>query len=98
MAADKILKLEAIGFSFGKKFPKPPTWNEQYEELKKYQKAMKHCNVPINANNPSPLARWVSNQRTEYKFYFKKGRDSILSLEQIGTLNDIGFNWKGPRL
>ena len=95
---DKIQKLESIGFTWGKKFPSPPSFEEQLEELKKYQKAMKHCNVPINQNNPSPLAKWISNQRCEYKFYFKKGKDSILNLDQIEQLNDIGFNWKGPRL
>ena len=95
---EKIQKLESIGFTWGKKFSSPPSWEEQLEELKKYYKAMKHCNVPINQNNPSPLAKWISNQRFEYKFYFKKGKDSILNLDQIEQLNDIGFNWKGPRL
>ena len=57
---------------------------------------MGNCNVPFNADHPTPLAKWTAYQRAEYKRW-KKGRDTLLTLDQIGRLNDIGFNWKGPR-
>ena len=90
------MKLESLGMSWGKKYPAPATWDEQLEEVKKYRTAMR-CDPPVNQSNPTPLAIWVSNQRKEYR-RLKKGRDSLLSMEQIGQLNDIGFCWKGPRL
>jgi len=55
------------------------------------------CDPPVNPNNPNSLAIWVSAQRNEYR-RFKKGRDSLLTVELIGQLNDAGFTWKGPRL
>ena len=43
---------------------------------------MGHCNIHMSSTDPSPLAKWVSYQRSEYK-RFQKGQDSLLSLEQI---------------
>ena len=97
LSEERIAKLEAIGFPWGKKYSSPPTWEKNYDDLKKYQAAMRHCNVPINAASPSALAKWVSAQRSEYR-RFHKGADSFMTLEKIGKLNDIGFDWKGPRL
>jgi Helicase associated domain len=96
LSDDKILKLESIGIHWGKSFPAPVPWEERLDELQKYKAAMR-CDPPVNPKDPSPLAKWVSFQRSEYR-RFKKGRDSLLTMEQIGQLNDIGFKWKGPRL
>ena len=94
---ERILKLDSIGMFWGAVYPAPEPWEARFEELKKYQKAMGNCNVDVNPTDPSPLAKWVSFQRTEYK-RFRKGQDSLLSLEQIGQLKEIGFKFKGPRL
>jgi len=51
----------------------------------------------ISQSNPSQIGKWVSAQRTEYR-RLKKGKDSLLTLDQVAKLNEIGFNWKGPRL
>jgi Helicase associated domain len=96
ISPEKILKLEGIGFSWGKKHPEPPSWESQFEELQKYQKTMRTCNITIHPTNPSPLAKWVMIQRSEYK-RFKKGTGSLLTLEQIGQLKEIGFKWKATR-
>ena len=98
LPTEKVIKLERLGFFWGKKFPEPSSWDERFEEVKKYKTAMR-CEpaVNVNATNPTPIAIWVSTQRSEYR-RFKKGRDSLLTMEQIGQLNDIGFNWKGPRM
>ena len=97
ISPERIVMLEGLGFNWGKKYPAPPSWDESLEELKKFRKAMNHCNIHMDPKSPSALAKWVSTQRSEYK-RFDKGCDSLLSLEQIGKLNEIEFNWKGPRL
>jgi hypothetical protein len=97
ISPERIIKMDGIGMCWGKAFPPPATWESRFAELEAFQKAMKHCNIPVCSTNPSELAKWVSVQRYEYK-RFHKGRDSLLSLEQMGKLNDIGFSWKTPRV
>ena len=128
---EQINMLDSLGMVWGAKLPQPMTWEEGYEDLKKFHAAMRTCNVNIDPKNPNPLAKWVSTQRIEYR-RFKKGKvrhfvfvvvsycktiktcgrqyspfdfcfvcsrqDHLITIEQIGKLNDIGFNWKGPRL
>jgi Helicase associated domain len=96
MTVDKIRKLESLGFSWGKNCPPTRSWKQNYDDLKKYKESQGHCNVPICPNNPSVLARWVTNQRQEYK-HRVKGRDSLLKQEQVEMLNEIGFSWRRPR-
>lgn len=90
---ERIAMLEGLGIHWGKKYPAPPSWDEQFAVLQKRKEAMGHCNVHVGGNNPSPIAKWVSTQRFEYKL-FRKGRNSLLTLEQIGQLKDLGFKWK----
>ena len=91
--SDRIDKLESISFTWGGKFPAPPTWEERYQELLKHKKTMGHCKVRINPSNPSPLAKWIMAQRIEYK-RMNNGKDSLLTPEQIQQLREIGFKWK----
>lgn len=93
---ERVAKLDGIGMYWGTKFPEPPSWETRFEELKEYKTAMR-CDPAVDLKNPTPLATWVSAQRNEYR-RFKKGRDSLLTLEQIGKLNEVKLNWKGPRL
>lgn len=97
LSQDRVTKLESLGLNWGKSYPDPVAWETGFDELSKLKRAMGHCNVPVSQTSPSQLAKWVSWQRNEYK-RFQKGRDSLLTLEQIQQLNEIGFNWKGPRL
>jgi Helicase associated domain len=94
---ERIALLDGLGFNWGKKYPAPLSWEDNFEELQKYKKAMGHCNIFVDPKNPSVLAKWVATQRMEYK-RFRKGRDSLLSLEQIGKLKEIGFRWKSASL
>jgi hypothetical protein len=93
---DRIVKLESIGFHWGKKFLPPPSWGERYEELKDWMQKIGKA-PPYDENNPSPLAKWMAYQRAEYK-RLMKGRDSLLTLDQVQQLKEIGFKWKGPKL
>jgi hypothetical protein len=97
VTSERIYKLESIGFNWGKNFPPPPVWDEMYEELQNFQQKRGHINVPFNATNPNPIAKWLAFQRTEYK-RFKKGEDSLLTMDQIGKLEEIGLKCKGPKL
>jgi hypothetical protein len=97
LSNEKIAMLESIGFSWGKKYPLPVSWDEMFEKLQNYQQRLGNCNVPFNAINPTPLAAWVACQRKEYK-RFKIGKSSLITLDQIGMLKDIGLSWKSPKL
>jgi hypothetical protein len=94
---ERIIKLESIGMFWGKKYPPPASWDGMFDNLQTYRDRMGDCNVPFNATNPTALAKWAAYQRMEYKRH-KKGLDSLLTLDQIGKLNDLGINWKGPKL
>ena len=97
ISPERIALLDGLGLSWGKKFPTPRTWDEQFQDLVKYKNATGNCNVVIHATNPSNLAKWVSTQRSEYK-RFRKGQPSLLTMEQMGQLKSLGFKWNGPRL
>jgi len=94
---ERIHKLDSIGFHWGKGFPKPMAWEEGYAELQKFKSLYGHCNVTINETNPSPQAKWVSMQRSEYR-RSKQGKDSLLTLDQVAKLKEIGFLFRGPHL
>ena len=98
LSQDRIDKLESIGFNFGREFPQPKPWDDYYEELVKHKKVMGHCNVHINMKtSPSPLAKWASTQRVEYK-RMHYGKDTLLNMEQVAKLKEIGFKFNGPKL
>ena len=95
---EQINKLEAIGFPFGGKAVEAPallSWEEGIEQWKQYKAAKIEIN--INVSNPTQHAKWVSAQRHEYR-RFRKGKHSLLDLEKIAELKEIGFKFKGPRL
>ena len=96
ISQERINKLDSIGFNWGKAYPPPKSWEESFADLKKFRDTFGHCNVPHNPTNPTPLAKWVTAQRVEGK-RFRKGRDSLLTLDQIQRLNDVGFKWKVQR-
>ena len=94
---ERITKLDGVGFNWGRKFPPPPSWDDMFEQLHGFLQRMGHCNVPFRPTHPSALAKWTAHQRAEYK-RFRKHRDSLLTKDQIGRLEGIGFDWKGPKL
>lgn len=96
ISPERIRMLDSLSFNWGTKFPAPLTWDARFSELEKFKNTMGHLNIQVSPTSPSSLAKWVTAQRTEYK-RFRKGRDSLLNLEQIGRLNGIGFKWKTPR-
>jgi hypothetical protein len=95
---ERILKLDSLGFNWGTKHFSPLVdWNGMHAKLVEYKNRFGNCKVPLNPTNPSSLAKWVAFQRKEYR-RLEKGRDSLLTNDQIQKLNDVGMNWDGPKL
>jgi hypothetical protein len=95
MTPERIALLDAIDFVWGKD-SNPVPWESRYQELVKYHQTVGHCDIPFHPTSPSTLATWCAAQRTEYR-RFQKGSDTMLTLEQIGKLNEINFSWKANR-
>ena len=45
LSPERIALLESIGFSWGKDVGPPPSWDNMFEELQKYQKASKFLTI-----------------------------------------------------
>ncbi|KAL3905948.1 MAG: hypothetical protein SGILL_009472 [Bacillariaceae sp.] len=90
---ERVAMLDSLGFNWGKNFPQSFSWEEGMAELKKFHAAMGHANIPINANNQTPVAKWIRAQRAEWK-RFLLGKDSLLDLDKIAELKQLGFRRK----
>jgi len=87
LSAEKIEKLNNIGFELSEQIIPDVIWEKYFEELKKYKQNFGDCNVSTYWKGSRKLGMWVSHQRNNYK----KGR--FLSLERINKLNALGFEW-----
>ena len=87
MAEERIRKLDGLGFVWSRS-PQtpPPTWDERFEELKKYKADHGDCSVPWSHGS---FGKWVKRQRNVRK-------NGKLSEERIRKLYDLGFEWS-PR-
>ncbi|KAL3925382.1 MAG: hypothetical protein SGARI_005852 [Bacillariaceae sp.] len=90
---ERIAMLDSLGLNWGKNFPEPFSWEQGMDELKKFHAAMGHANIPINDNNHTPVAKWIRAQRAEWK-RFLLGKDSLLDLDKIAELKQLGFRRK----
>ena len=93
---ERIIMLESLDLRWHCHAPQA-SWDENFVQLQHFHRQMGSCNVPFNATNPNQLAKWMAFQRTEYKRW-KEGLDTLLTLDHFKSLNDIGVDWKGPRL
>jgi hypothetical protein len=67
-------------------------WMERYVELCQYKEQNGDCLVPDGyANNP-PLARWVREQRGQYKRAMA-GKSSYMSKQRLEALQKLDFTW-----
>mmetsp|Transcript_17497 Transcript_17497/g.33168 ORF Transcript_17497/g.33168 Transcript_17497/m.33168 type:complete len:595 (+) Transcript_17497:598-2382(+) len=93
MTPERIQLLEKVGFKWAlQRHTATKSWNERFEELKKYKAEKGDCNVPIRYNDNPSLGQWVSTQRQEYGAKIK-GRRSNTTQERVKALEDIGFQW-----
>jgi hypothetical protein len=89
MSDKRIEALESIGFIFNLH---DDVWNKRFNELKEYKSIYGDCLVPkLFPSNPA-LAKWVDQQRTQYK-HLQDGQHSYLTQERMEQLEEIGFVW-----
>lgn len=88
MTAEKIVKLEGIGFIWSAVCNQ---WEVRFQELKEFKTEHGHCNVP-HTKASGQLGNWVVGQRRQYKLLMD-GKHSQITLERVQDLNSIGFEW-----
>jgi hypothetical protein len=67
-------------------------WGERLEQLIQYKKENGDCLVPDGfAANPK-LARWVREQRGQFK-NLRDGKPSHMTQERMAALNELNFTW-----
>ena len=68
-------------------------WNNRLRELVEYKNTFSDTNVPRYWAKNKQLACWVKYQRELYKLH-QEGKQTSLTMEQIKSLNNIGFDWR----
>ena len=93
LTASQVQKLNDIGFQFDRKI-KPRTWEERFNELKRFKEQFGHCKVPRLFSQPSyeGLGKWVADQRMK-RNYMLKGKKSNMTEERAAKLTEIGMIW-----
>ncbi len=81
---DRIDRLDEIGFVWE---PRDATWNESFEQLKKFREENGHCNVPKVTKK---LHSWVDKQRDCYR----KGK---MRSDRKAKLDSIDFMGSGTK-
>ena len=66
------------------------SWNERFEELKRYKESNGHCDVPQIYD--TGLGTWVSAQRSQFKRYVV-GKTSSMTHQRKAALDKLGFSW-----
>jgi competence protein ComGC len=61
-------------------------------ELADYRKIHGHSNVPKGYSGNGKLAKWVENQRQQYRLR-QEGNTSQMTLSRIYALESLGFEW-----
>lgn len=92
ITADRVQKLEEVGFEWEVKKPACP-WDVRYKELVEFKLSHGHCNVPQRYRSNKSLGNWVTTQRSQYRL-MKQGKSSHIKQERIGQLESIGFQWE----
>jgi hypothetical protein len=90
LRAERMAKLDALGFIWGQRVPNW-SWEKKFRALEQFKLDHGHCNVP--ERQPSlALAHWISGLRKSRM----EGR-LTLSTEQIRRLDALGFRWEPLR-
>jgi hypothetical protein len=67
-------------------------WEGSMSELANYRKIHGHCNVPQGYSENTKLAKWVKNQRCQYRLHLE-GKKSSMTTARIQELVSLGFEW-----
>jgi hypothetical protein len=94
LAADRIAKLDALGFAWGSTSREEIAgegitreWKKHFDELLQYKQAHGNCEVPAEWRENPELGYWVQRQRG----FQKRG---MLHPERQRWLDGIGFDWR----
>lgn len=92
LTAERIRRLDFLGFTWQVRPEPATTWNKKFQELKAYKAASGNCMVPQRYQANLPLGTWVHTQRRQYKL-MKEGKKNSMTKEKMDALCSIGFNW-----
>ncbi|MBF0215079.1 MAG: helicase associated domain-containing protein [Magnetococcales bacterium] len=81
--AEKQARLTALGFLWN---AREAAWEEQWLALSRFRQSRNHCLVPAQWSHDPTLARWVEQQRRDYRL-------KLLKPDQIQRLEALGFIW-----
>ena len=100
LAADRIQRLDALGFEWGSPNAPIASWDEMYTRLARYKKQAGDCNVPDKWEEYPQLATWIRNQRGR-RTRGSLSADHIQRLEALGgvgpTRHLVGGDVHTPR-
>jgi superfamily II DNA or RNA helicase len=82
LAADRVAKLNALGFPWNSRDDR---WEQMFAQLVAFKQANGSCRVPSNGRNADDLGRWVSKQRSRFE---------RISQERKARLDALGFEWE----
>lgn len=91
LVGSRVMALEDVGFVWDSH---AALWEQRLNELKEYRAENGHCNVPSTYPQNPQLSTWVKCQRRQFRLT-EKGKNSNLTQERIGALDDLGFVWDG---
>mmetsp|Transcript_44836 Transcript_44836/g.95425 ORF Transcript_44836/g.95425 Transcript_44836/m.95425 type:complete len:449 (+) Transcript_44836:171-1517(+) len=92
LTAERIRRLEALGFTWSVRPEPVSTWNKKFQELKAYKATYGNCMVPQRYQANTQLGTWVHTQRRQYKL-MSEGKKSSMTKEKADALDSIGFFW-----
>lgn len=67
-------------------------WGERLEQLRAYKDTHGDCLVPDGYSANPKLARWVREQRGQFK-NLRDGKPSHMTQERMAALNELNFTW-----
>jgi hypothetical protein len=88
----RIQELESLGFEWRYTYCYT-SWEDRFRELADYRKIHLHCNVPRNYSENAKLGKWVSTQRSHYRFH-REGKTSPMTTFRIQELESLGLEWR----
>ena len=95
MTTERTRELESIGFDWGRsKTDFASIWSIRFQQLCEFKEQLGHCLVPVKYSANLKFGRWVSTQRSSYRFH-QEGKPSSMTAERIRELESIGFDWGG---
>eukprot|EP01118_Nematostelium_gracile_P002181 TRINITY_DN12411_c0_g1_i1.p1 TRINITY_DN12411_c0_g1~~TRINITY_DN12411_c0_g1_i1.p1 ORF type:complete len:401 (+),score=73.28 TRINITY_DN12411_c0_g1_i1:27-1205(+) len=86
LTPERIEKLDALGFVWGRSDSRQTQWDKQFEKIQQFIEKNGHSGIPVHKDKK--LNKWVEKQRASRKA-------GIMSKERESKLDSIGFQWYG---